>query len=54
MYDVGDKIMTVNLKKNADMKSEEGRYFSIERWNGSPGLSQWGYVDTEGNETREE
>lgn len=27
--------------------------YSIQRWNGSPGLSQWGYVEPEGNETIE-
>lgn len=54
MYDEGENIVTVNLRNNADMTNEKGRYFSIDKYNGSPGLKQWGYVDTENNETREE
>lgn len=53
MYDEGENIVTLYLTKNADMKDEKGRYLSINKFNGSPGLAQWGYVDTEGNETRE-
>lgn len=34
-------------------ESERGRLYSIESWNGSPGLKQWGYEDPEGNETIE-
>ncbi|KAG5347598.1 SCRB1 protein, partial [Acromyrmex charruanus] len=54
MYDEGENIVTVNLQKNADMVEEKGRYLSIDKYNGSPGMAQWGYVETEGNETREE
>lgn len=53
MYDDGENTVTVNLRKNANMTSEKGRYLSIDKYNGSPGLAQWGYVETEGNETRE-
>lgn len=54
MYDEGENIVTVLLEKNANMREEEGRYLSIDKYNGSPGMAQWGYVETEGNETREE
>lgn len=54
MYDEGDNIVTLQTDKNADMKNEKGRYLSIDMYNGSPGLAQWGYIDTKGNETREE
>ncbi|XP_018315153.1 scavenger receptor class B member 1 [Mycetomoellerius zeteki] len=54
MYDEGENIVTVTLQKNADMAEEKGRYLSIDMYNGSPGMAQWGYVETEGNETREE
>ncbi|XP_072758180.1 scavenger receptor class B member 1 [Anoplolepis gracilipes] len=54
MYDEGENIVTINLRKNTNMTDEKGRYLSIEKYNGSPGLAHWGYVETEGNETREE
>lgn len=54
MYDEGENIVTIMLKKKADMIKEEGRYLSIDKYNGSPGMTQWGYVETEDNETRKE
>ncbi|KYM93627.1 Scavenger receptor class B member 1 [Cyphomyrmex costatus] len=54
MYDEGDNTVTVRLQKNANMVEEKGRYLSIDKYNGSPGMAQWGWVETEGNETREE
>lgn len=53
MYDDGESIVTMVLRKNTDMKNENGRYLSIDKFNGSPGLAQWGYIETEGNETQE-
>ncbi|XP_050453412.1 scavenger receptor class B member 1-like [Cataglyphis hispanica] len=53
MYDEGENIITINLRKNANMTNEKGRYLSIDKYNGSPGLAHWGYIETEGNETRE-
>ncbi|XP_032674305.1 scavenger receptor class B member 1-like isoform X2 [Odontomachus brunneus] len=54
MYDEGENIITMYIKKNADMKDEKGRYLSIDKYNGSPGLEQWGYINTKDNETRKE
>ncbi|KAL0130667.1 hypothetical protein PUN28_002352 [Cardiocondyla obscurior] len=54
MYDEGENIVTVILKKNADMVEEKGRYLSIDQYNGSPGMMQWGYVEPKSNETRKE
>lgn len=54
MYDEGENIVTITLEKKADTVEEKGRYLSIEKYNGSPGMPQWGYVETEGNETRKE
>ncbi|XP_011870818.1 PREDICTED: scavenger receptor class B member 1-like isoform X2 [Vollenhovia emeryi] len=54
MYDEGENIITVYMDKQANIMEEKGRYLSIDRWNGSPGLANWGYVETEGNETRKE
>ncbi|XP_012221709.1 scavenger receptor class B member 1-like isoform X2 [Linepithema humile] len=54
MYDEGENIVTLNLRKDVDMTIEKGRYLSIDKYNGSPGLAQWGYVGTEGNETKKE
>lgn len=54
IYNEGENTITVFLEKNADMREEKGRYLSIDKYNGSPGMAQWGYVETEGNETREE
>ncbi|CAB0029574.1 unnamed protein product [Trichogramma brassicae] len=51
MYDEGDNLINMNIKNRKDMINEVGRYLSIEMINGSPGLSNWGYVKTEGNET---
>lgn len=42
-------IVTINV--NANGASTGSDMFAIERWNGSPGLSQWGYEIPEGNET---
>jgi len=54
MYDEGENIVTIYTKKKADMMEEKERYLSIDKYNGSPGMAQWGYVEPEGNETREE
>ncbi|XP_012256013.2 scavenger receptor class B member 1-like [Athalia rosae] len=51
LYDEGDNLMNMNIKKNENMTEEIGRYLSIESLNGNPGLSNWGYVPTEANET---
>lgn len=51
MYDEGDNVFTMNIKENENMIDEAGRYLSLESMNGNPGLSHWGYVPTEGNET---
>ncbi|KAK0095240.1 hypothetical protein PV326_008892 [Microctonus aethiopoides] len=51
MYDEGDNILNINIMGNKNMTDENGRYLSIETYNGSPGLMNWGYVDVEGNET---
>lgn len=53
MYDEGENIVTMVLQKSTDIKNEKGRYLSIDKFNGSPGLAQWGYIETEGNETQE-
>lgn len=54
MYDEGENIVTLSLRKDADMMIEKGRYLSIDKYNGRPGLAQWGYVDTNDNETNKE
>lgn len=54
MYDQGEDIVTMNIRKNANMIEEKGRYSSIDKFNGSPGLAHWGYVETEENVTRTE
>ncbi|OAD57791.1 Scavenger receptor class B member 1, partial [Eufriesea mexicana] len=54
MYDEGENIVFMNVGKNKNMTDEEGRYLSIESYNGSPGMSQWGYKEEEGNETHPE
>lgn len=51
MYDEGENIVMMNIGKNENMTDEEGRYLSIESYNHSPGMSQWGFQKTEGNET---
>ncbi|XP_046615004.1 scavenger receptor class B member 1 [Neodiprion virginianus] len=51
LYDEGNNLMTMNIKKNENMTDEDGRYLSIETLNGNPGLSNWGWVQTEANET---
>lgn len=54
MYDEGDNLINMNIMNNDDMLEERGRYLSIESINGNPGLSNWGYVNVEANETRPE
>ncbi|XP_031366302.1 sensory neuron membrane protein 2 isoform X2 [Apis dorsata] len=51
MYDEGENIVLMNIAKNKNMTEEEGRYLSIQLYNGSPGMSQWGYREEDGNET---
>lgn len=52
MYDEGENIITMNIRKNNDTRNENGRYLSIDTYNGSPGLATWGYQEVVGNETR--
>ncbi|XP_029040309.1 scavenger receptor class B member 1 [Osmia bicornis bicornis] len=51
MYDEGDNTVFMNIAKNENMTDEDGRYLSVESYNGSPGMPQWGYQEEEGNET---
>lgn len=57
MYDEGNNTVTINLdptrKTGSTLISDEekGRLYSILTWNGSPGLSQWGYQLPVNNET---
>lgn len=51
LYDEGENVVLMNVGKNENMIEEEGRYLSIESYNGSPGMAQWGYREEEGNET---
>ncbi|XP_033221751.1 scavenger receptor class B member 1-like isoform X2 [Belonocnema kinseyi] len=51
MYDEGDNVINMNIKRNKNMTEENGRYLSIETYNGSPGLSNWGYEEQYGNVT---
>ncbi|XP_015179933.1 PREDICTED: scavenger receptor class B member 1-like [Polistes dominula] len=51
MYDEGENIVNINIRKNDDMRDENGRYFSIQTYNGSPGMSHWGYREETENKT---
>ncbi|XP_015123047.1 scavenger receptor class B member 1 [Diachasma alloeum] len=51
MYDEGENVVNMNIRKSENMMEEEGRYLSIETYNGSPGLAHWGYTEPEANET---
>ncbi|XP_071875306.1 platelet glycoprotein 4 [Bombus fervidus] len=51
MYDEGNNVVLMNIGHNENMTEEEGRYLSIQLYNGSPGMSQWGYREDNGNET---
>ncbi|XP_026673860.1 scavenger receptor class B member 1-like isoform X2 [Ceratina calcarata] len=51
MYDEGENLVHMYIGKNENMTEEEGRYLSIQLYNGSPGMSQWGYREEDGNET---
>ncbi|KAK9297159.1 hypothetical protein QLX08_009032 [Tetragonisca angustula] len=54
MYDEGKNVVLMNIKKNKNMTEEEGRYLSIESYNGNQGLSYWGYREGEGAHIRPE
>lgn len=52
MFDDGKNIVTINLdtsikpSKNPLLTEiERNRNYGIQLWNGSPGLSHWGYVE---------
>lgn len=51
MYDEGNNVVVMYIGHNENMTDEEGRYLSIESYNGSPGMKQWGYREEEGNNT---
>lgn len=51
MYDEGHNVVTMNIKHSKNMTDEKERYLSIYTYNGSPGLSQWGYIKHNGNVT---
>ncbi|KAI4487717.1 hypothetical protein M0802_011907 [Mischocyttarus mexicanus] len=51
LYAEGENIVNINIRKNDDMRDENGRYFSIQTYNGSPGLSYWGYREEKENRT---
>ncbi|XP_011297796.1 scavenger receptor class B member 1-like [Fopius arisanus] len=51
MYDEGENVVNMNIQKSKNMLEENGRYLSIETYNGSPGLPHWGYTEPETNET---
>ncbi|GLV45391.1 uncharacterized protein CBL_05494 [Carabus blaptoides fortunei] len=59
MFDEGNNTVTINVdptrKTGSALISEQerGRLYSILTYNGSPGLSQWGYQLPVGNETVE-
>lgn len=45
MYDEGENLVTIRLQDNG-MNVTDKAYlpqFSIDSWNGSPGLRAWGY-----------
>ncbi|XP_043287176.1 scavenger receptor class B member 1 [Venturia canescens] len=50
MYDEGENWVNMNIRPNKNMTEEVGRYLSIEKYNGSPGLAHWGYQKEENNE----
>ncbi|KAG7212604.1 hypothetical protein KM043_012897 [Ampulex compressa] len=54
MYDEGDNMMNMNVRRKDDVLTEKGRYLSIDMYNGSPGLAHWGYQEEEGNVTHPE
>ncbi|KAK6633875.1 hypothetical protein RUM44_004482 [Polyplax serrata] len=45
MYDEGDNVITIRLSDNGLKMTDKGYLpqYSIDTWNGSPGLSTWGY-----------
>lgn len=51
MYDEGENIVNININSNDDMANEDGRYLSIQNYNGIQGLPNWGYVEPENNKT---
>lgn len=51
MYDEGENTVFMNVAKNENMTDENGRYLSIMSFGGSSGLHQWGFRDSENNET---
>ena len=51
MYDEGKNVVNINIKNNHNSLDELNRYLSIETYNYSPGLSNWGYRKEKGNKT---
>ncbi|XP_076753983.1 platelet glycoprotein 4 [Xylocopa sonorina] len=51
LYDEGNNLVVMYVGHNENMTDEEGRYLSIQSYNGSPGMKHWGYREEEGNDT---
>lgn len=45
MYDEGENVITIRLSDNGLDVTDRGYLpqYSIDNWNGSPGLKHWGY-----------
>lgn len=45
MYDEGENLITIRLSDNGLKMTDKGYLprYTIDTWNGSPGLSNWGY-----------
>lgn len=43
MYDEGENTIEMVTTKNKNQVDENGRYLSINTYNGLPGLPHWGY-----------
>lgn len=45
MYDEGDNLITIRLTDNGLDQSDKAYLpqYTIDTWNGSPGLKAWGY-----------
>lgn len=47
MFDAIESLALQQQPEVEELTANKVREYSIDRWNGSPGLKRWGYIDTD-------
>lgn len=47
MFEAIESLALQQQPEVEELKANKVREYSIDKWNGSPGLKRWGYIDTD-------